>query len=97
MVFTLPEASRIGAGRCPALICARSSDWICESSMVEPLSAADGMIVNWPSNVPWPMIWPVPPEIGVLYSLSMSMKPLFVISLKKLAMLGVVVAVTPGA
>ena len=63
----MPAASRRGAGKCPALIWDKSSDWICVSLIVEPLFAAAGTIWKSPSNVPFPIVWFVPPEAGVLY------------------------------
>jgi len=78
------------------LICASSSDWICVSVIVEPLFAADGTIWNNPANVPFPKVWPVPPETGVLYCCSKLMSPVLVISAKKLPMVGEVVPATCG-
>ena len=68
----------------------------------QTLFAAEGVIVNWPSKKPWPSVWLVPalPSAAVtpavLYSPSMSKKELCVMSAKKLATLGVVVACMPG-
>ena len=81
-------ASRTGAGRCPALIWARSSDWICASVIVDPLLPAAGTIWNNPPNVPFPKIWFVPPEMFVLYCCIRLISPVLVISAKKLPMVG---------
>src|ERR1051326_8609124 len=80
----------MGAGRCPAEICASNSDWICASEIVEPLFPADGVIWNNPPKVPKPNIWLVPPGMFVLYCCSRLMYPLLlpVRSAKKLPIVG---------
>ena len=78
------------------MIWANSSAWMLVSSMVEPLLADDGEIWNNPPNEPFPIVWFVPPEAGVLYWVSRLMYPLLVprMSPKKLPMVGEVLPAT---
>ena len=60
MVFVLPFASSVGAGRCPAVICAWISGPMALSAILVPV-ALIGVMVSGATAVPWPIVWPVPP------------------------------------